>query len=116
MDMCSIEISGPGENLFRTVSIILAKKLPLDAGEAIRTRNAATAREGQWKVTGARLEQKTVGSTICIMAGRPAAAGHSTCSIPRGKGYVEVDVTSPVEGLVALEKVRALVEKAVTRL
>jgi hypothetical protein len=116
LDVCSVEISGPGPHVFHAVSIIIVKKLPMDGGEAIRTRNAGTAREQQWKVAGARLEQKTVGSSICIMAGRPSVAGHSTCSIPRGKGYVEVDVTGPVEELVSLEKVGALVQKAVTRL
>jgi len=116
LDVCSVTISGPGQHVFHTVSIIIAKKLPMDGGEAIRMRNGGTAREQQWKTTGARLEQKTVGSAICILAGRPSVAGHSTCSIPRGKGYVEVDVTGPVEELVSLEKVAALVQKAVTRL
>lgn len=115
LDVCSVTISEPGQHVFHGVSIIVVKKLPMDGGEAIRTRNAGTAREPQWKVAGARLEQKTVGSAICIMSGRPGVVGHSTCSIPRGKGYVEVDVTGPVEELVSLETVRALVQKAVTR-
>ena len=68
--------------------------------KGIRSRNAGTAREAQWKAPGARLEQKTVGSALCILSGRPDVAGHSTCSIPRGKGFVEVDVTGSVQGLV----------------
>ena len=88
----------------------------MDGGDAIRVRNAGTARETQWKVKGARLEQKNVGTAICIMSGRPNVASHSICSIPRGKEYVEVDVTASVEDLVSLDLVAALVQKATARL
>lgn len=57
-----------------------------------------------------------MGKAICILAGRPGMLGHSTCSIPRGKGYVEVDVGADVQEMASLELVRALAEKAVTRL
>jgi hypothetical protein len=116
LDECSVEISAPGQNGIRRVGIGIVKNLPMDGGDAIRTRNAGTARETQWKVTGARLEEKTVGNAICIMSGRPDVVGHTTCSIPRGKGYVEVDVTGSVQELASMDAVRALVQKAVTRL
>jgi hypothetical protein len=114
MDTCSVEM--PGKGGVRVVSILIVKDLPMDAGQAIRTRNAGTAREQQWKGAGARLEQKTLGDAICIMAGRPGVSGHSTCTIPRGKGYVEVDVSARVEELVPMETVGALVQKAAGRL
>ncbi len=116
LDECGVEIPGPSRNGIHLVSIRIVSDLPLDAGEAIRMRNGGTAREPQWKDTGARLEQKTVGSAICIMHGRPNVAGHSTCSIPRGKGYVEVDVTGSVQELVPLDTVAALLQKAVSRM
>jgi hypothetical protein len=116
LDECSVEISGPGQSVFRRVGISIVRNLPMDGGEAIRTRNAGTAREPQWKGTGARLEEKTEGDAICIIAGRPGVVGHSTCSIPRAKGYVEVDVTASVQDMASLDVVRALVQKAVTRL
>jgi hypothetical protein len=87
----------------------------MDGADAIRIRNTGTAREQQWKVPGARLEQKTVGTAICILSGRPNAGGNSICSIPRGKGYVEVDVTGSVQELPSLEAVGALVQKAAAR-
>ena len=116
LDECSVEISGPGQNGIRRVGISIVKNLPMDGGEAIRTRNAGTAREPQWKVKGARLEEKTVGNAICIMFGRPGVVGHSTCRIPRAKGYVEVDVTAPVQEMLSMDAVATLVQKAVTRL
>jgi hypothetical protein len=116
LDQCSIEISAPGPNGFHRVAISIVTDLPMDGGEAIRTRNAGTAREEQWKGTGARLEQEAVGSAICILSGRPGVVGHSVCSIPRGKGYVEVDVTASIEAMVSMTTVRALVQKAITRL
>jgi len=116
LEVCEVTISGPGQGVFHTVRTIIQKNLPMDAGEAIRTRNAGTAREEGLKVAGARLEQKTVGSAICILSGSPGAVGHSVCSVPRGNGYVEVEVTGVTEELVSLEKVSALVKKAVTRL
>ena len=114
MDTCAVEM--PGKSGVRTVATIVVKDLPMDAAELLRRRNAGTAREQQWKSAGARLEEKTFGDAICIMSGRPGVHGHSTCSIPRGKGYVEVDVAASVEELVPLDTVRALVQKAATRL
>src|SRR5882724_4620328 len=69
IDTCSVELAG--QTGVRTATIIVQKDLPMDAGELLRNRNAGTAREGQWKGTGVRLEQKTVGNALCIMAGRP---------------------------------------------
>jgi hypothetical protein len=57
-----------------------------------------------------------VGKAICIMTGRPSVASHTICTIPRGKGYVEVDVTSDVKELASIDTVAALVQKAVGRL
>jgi hypothetical protein len=78
--------------------------------------NVGTACERQWKESGARLEEKTVGNAICIMYGRPGVVGHSTCSIYRAKGYVEVDVTAPVQEMVSMDTVRSLVQKAATHM
>ena len=64
----------------------------------------------------ARLEQAKVGNAICILTGRPNVASHSTCSVPRGEGYVELDVTGSVGALPTLTTVGALVQKAVSRL
>jgi hypothetical protein len=114
MDTCSVEM--PGKRGVRVVTILIVKDLPMDSAQLIRTRNAGTAREAQWKAAGARLEQKTLGDAICITAGRPGTPGHSTCTIPRGKGYVEVDVSAPVEELVPMETVGTLVQKAAGRL
>jgi len=114
LDECFVEM--PGQDGIRRVSIRIVTNLPIDGGEGIRARNGGTARETQWKVAGARLEEKTVGNAICILAGRPNVVGHSTCSIPRGNGYVEVDVAASVRELASMDAVRALVQKAVTRL
>jgi hypothetical protein len=99
----------------RKATINIVKDLPMDAGELLRTRNGGTAREGQWQRTGVRFEQQTVGNAICIMARRPGVVGHSICSIPRAKEFVEVDVTAPVQELPSLDTVGALVQKAATR-
>lgn len=115
LDECSVVIVAPGKTGHHPVRISVVTNLPMDGGEAIRIRNAGTARESQWKVSGARLEQATVGGVMCILAGRPDVASHTTCSIPRGKGYVEVDVISSVESMASIETVRALVQKASTR-
>ncbi len=114
LDECSVVLSGPG--LVHPVSIRIVTNLSMDGAQAITIRNTGEAREEQWKVTGARLEQATVGSALCILAGRPNVASHTTCSIPRGEGYVEVDVIGPVDGLPSMETVGALVQKAITRL
>jgi hypothetical protein len=116
LDECSVVLSGPGPNRVHTVSIRIVTNLSMDGEQAIRIRNTSTASEPQWKVPGARLEQATGGSAICILAGRPNVASNTTCSIPRGKGYVEVDVTGSVEALASIETVRALAQKAITRL
>jgi hypothetical protein len=114
IDTCSVEL-GVGQNGVRKATINIVKDLPMDAGELLRARNGGTAREGQWKGAGVRFEQKTVGNAICIMAGRPGVVGHSICSIPRAKEFVEVDVTAPVQELPSLDTVGALVQKAATR-
>jgi hypothetical protein len=116
LDTCSVELAVPGQTGVRKVTITIVKDTPMDAGELLRARNGGTAREQQWKGTGARLEQKSVGNAICILAGRPGVVGHSICTIPRAKGYVEVDVTAPVQELPSLDTVGALVQKAVTRM
>jgi len=88
----------------------------MDGGDLIRTRNGALSREGQWKTTGAQFEQKTVGSALCTRYGRPSVATHAVCAIPRGKGYVEVDVRAPaLQDLASIDAVAALVQKANTR-
>jgi hypothetical protein len=114
LDECSMVLSGSGPP--HPISIRIVTNLTMDGAQAIKSRNAGQARQPQWKVAGARLEQATVGSALCILAGRPHVASHTTCSIPRGKGYVEVDVIGPVDGLPSIKTVGALVQKAITRL
>jgi len=114
LDACSVVLSGSGP--IHSVSIRIVTNLSMDGAQAIRIRNAGQASEPQWKVAGARLEQATVGSALCILAGRPSVASHTICSIPRGEGFVEVDVVGPVDGLPSIATVGALVQKAVTRL
>jgi hypothetical protein len=114
LDECSVVLSGPGP--VHPVSIRIVTNLPMDGAEAIKLRNTGEAREPQWKGAGARLEQATVGSALCILAGRPHVASHTICSIPRRKGYVEVDVVGPVDGLPSIKTAGALVQKATTRL
>ena len=114
LDECSVVLSGSGP--VHPVSIRIVTDISMDGAQAITIRNAAQARETQWKVAGARLEQATVGTALCILAGRPNVASHTICSIPRGEGYVEVDVIGPVDGLPSIKTVGALVQKAITRL
>jgi hypothetical protein len=115
MDACSSDIVRSHGSL--VVTVIVVKNFPMDGGEAIRTRNAALGREGQWKTQGAQFEQKTVGTALCTRSGRPNVAAHSVCAIARGKGYVEVDVRSPTQqDLASMEAVGALVQKANGRL
>jgi hypothetical protein len=114
VDECSVVLSGSGPP--HPVSIRIVTNLPMEGAQAVKMRNAGQAREQQWKVPGARLKQATVGSALCILAGRPHVASHTICTIPRGKGYVEVDVVGPVDGLPSMETVGALVQKAITRL
>jgi len=115
MDTCSSDIVRPTGNL--VVAVVVVKNAPMDGGEAIRTRNAALAREGQWKVKGAQFEQKTVGKAMCTMYGRPSVPAHSVCAIPRGNGYVEVEVRAPTQKeMASMDAVAALVQKANARL
>jgi hypothetical protein len=114
LDECSVVLSGSGPT--HPVSIRIVTNLSMDGAQAIKFRNAGQARESQWKTAGARLEQATVGTALCILAGRPDVASHTICSIPRGEGYVEVDVIGPVDGLPSIKTVGALVQKAITRL
>jgi hypothetical protein len=114
LDECSVVLSGSGP--VHPVSIRIVTNISMDGAQAIKIRNAGQASEPQWKVAGARLEQATVGNALCILAGRPNVASHTICSIPRGEGFVEVDVVGPVDGLPSIKTVGALVQKAITRL
>ena len=115
-DQCSADIARPGQAGRLGVAILIVKNLPMDGGDFIRTRNAAAAREGQWKVKGAQFEEKTVGNAICTMSSRPNVAAHSVCSIPRARGYVEVEVITPSQKeMASMDAVRTLVQKAYTR-
>lgn len=114
LDTCSVVLSDSATT--HPVAIRIVSKLGMDGAQAITIRNMGTAREAQWKVAGARLEQAKVGNAICILTGRPNVASHSTCSIPRGDGYVELDVTGDVGALPSLSTVGALLQKAVSRL
>ena len=113
LDECSVVLRGTGQP--HPVSLRVDTDLGMDGADAIRARNTGTAMEPQWKTEGARLEQANVGSAICILAGRPSVASHTTCSVPRGKGYVELDVTGSVDELPSMATVGALVQKAVGR-
>jgi hypothetical protein len=114
LDECSVVLSGAGSN--HPVSVRIVTNLSMGGAQAITIRNTGTASEPQWKVAGARLEQGKVGNAICILTGRPHVASHTVCSIPRGKGYVEVDVIGSVDDLPSMATVGALVQKAITRL
>jgi hypothetical protein len=115
LDSCRSEIVRPRGNLQVTVAII--KNHPMDGGDAIRARYAALAREDQWKMKGARFEQKKVGEATCILYGRPAVPAHSACAIPRAKGYVEVQVIAPSQKEVpSMDAVGMLAQKAISRL
>ena len=114
LDQCSVVLSGSGST--HPVSVLIVTNLSMDGAQAITIRNTGTALEQQWKVPGARLEQGKVGNAICILTGRPQVPSHTVCSIPRGKGYVEVDVTGSVDDLPSIATVGALVQKAITRL
>ena len=114
LDECSVVLDGSGPT--HPVKILIVTHLSMDGAQAIKLRNSGQARESQWKVAGARLEQATVGKALCILAGRPSVASHTICSIPRGDGFVEVDVIGPVDGLPSIATVGALVQKAMSRL
>ena len=116
MDICSVGIARPATDGRLSVTIKIVKNLPMDGGDHIRLNNTATARQGQWKVKGAQFEEKTVGNAICTLSGRPNVPAHSVCSIPRGRGYVEVEVKSPSQKeMASMDAVRTLVQKAYTR-
>jgi hypothetical protein len=114
LDECSMVLSGAGQT--HPVGIHIVSDLGMDGTQAIKIRNTGKARQQQWKTSGARLEQATVGNALCILAGRPNVASHTTCSIPRKDGYVEVDVIGSVDDLPSMATVGALVQKAVSRL
>ena len=115
-DTCRSEIVRPGQgNLQITVAVV--KNLPMTGSDAIRTRNAALAREGGRKDKGALFEEKTVGKSFCTRYGRPSVAAHSVCAIPRGTEYVEVEVIAPsLKELPSMDAVGGLVQKANSRL
>ncbi len=111
---CNVVLVAPGAT--HPVAVRIVTKLGMDGAQAIAIRNTGTASEPQWKSPGARLEQAKVGAALCILTGRPNVASHSTCSVTRGEGYVEVDVIGPVGALPSLITVGALVQKAMARL
>jgi hypothetical protein len=111
-DTCHGEIVRPGAGNLQ-ISVVVASKLPMSGGDAIRTRNTALAREGQWKVKDAQFEEKSVGKAICTRYGRPGVAAHSVCAIPGATGYVEVEVIAPsLKEVPSMDAVGALVQKA----
>lgn len=114
IDNCSVVLVGSAVTYPTDVRIVSG--LGMDGARALTVRNTAAAREEQWKVPGAKLEQATVGKAVCILSGRPNVVGHTICSIPRGDGYVEVDVRGPVTSLPSIATVAALVQKASSRL
>lgn len=85
LDECSVEISVPGHDGIHRVGINIVTKLPMDGADAIRIRNTGTAREQQWKVPGARLEQKTVAlRSVSCLAG-PMQAAIQSAAFPGGR-------------------------------
>ncbi len=115
-DTCKSEIVRPHQGNLQ-VTVVVVRNLPMDGGDAIRTRDAGLAREGQWKVKGAQFEEKTVGKSFCTRYGRPSVAAHSVCAIPRGKGYVEVELIAPsLKETPSMDAVGALLQKANGRL
>ena len=115
-DLCTSEIVRPRKGNLQ-IKVVIVNNLSRDGGEAIRTRNAALAREGQWKVKGAQFEQKTVGKAMCTLAGRPRVSASSVCAIPRGNGYVEVEVRAPtLEETPSMDAAGALLQTANGRL
>jgi hypothetical protein len=111
VDVCNVNLSGNHD-----VSVQIVTNLGTDSAQLLAIRNNATASEPQWKRAGARLEQSTVGKAICILSARPSAASSAICSIPRGQGYVEVQVTGTLAGLPTLTTIAGLVQKANSRL
>ena len=115
LDECSVVLDGPGPREKTPVKLRIVTDLPMDGAQAVQVRNRGQASEPQWKTTGARLEQGTVGSAICILTGRPNVASHTTCSIPRGSGYIELDVIGDVASLPSIQTVGSLLAKAAGR-
>jgi hypothetical protein len=115
LDACTVVLDGPGPREKTPVSLRIVTDLPMDGGKTVQIRNKVQASEPQWKTPGARLEQGTVGSAICLLTGRPSVASHTTCSIPRGSGYVELDVIGDVASLPSIQTVGALLVKAAAR-
>ena len=113
LDDCSVGLSGAQ---LHSVSVRIITNLGMDGAQAIVIQNTGTAREQQWQTAGARLEQATVGKAICILTGRPHVSSHTICRIPRGEGYLEVDVAGSVDELPSNATVAALVQKVFTRL
>ena len=115
-DLCTSEIVRPGKGNLQ-IKVVIVNNLPMDGGDAIRTRNAELAREGQWKVKGAKFEQKTVGKAMCTLAGRHRGSASSVCATPRGNGYVEVEVRAPtLEETPSMDAAGALSQTANGRL
>lgn len=114
LDECDVTLSAP--NSVHPVSVRVVGDIGIDGAQAIKMRNAGQAREQQWKMPGAKFEQASVGAALCVLAGRPSVASHTVCSIPRGEGYVEVEVTGSVSDLPSMATVGALAQKAVSRL
>jgi len=116
LDGCSSEIVRPGLGNLQ-IRVVVTKNLPMSGSDAILARNAGLAREQQWKVKGAQFEGKTVGRAICTRYGRPGVPGHSVCTIPSAKGYVEVEVIAPSQKEIpSMDAVGTLVQKANGRL
>lgn len=115
-DICGSEIVRPGKGNLQ-IKVVIVSNLKMDGGEAIRTRNAELAREGQWKVKGAQSDQKTVGKAMCTLTGRSKSVSHSVCAVPHGNGYVEVEVTAPsLEETSSMDAVGTLLQTANGRL
>ena len=114
-DTCHSEIVRPRQGNLQ-ITVVVVTNLPMSGGDAIRTRNLALAREGQWKVKGAQFEEKTVGQAVCTLCGRPGVPASSVCAIPGAKGYVEVEVIAPSQKDVpSMDAVATLVQKAKSR-
>ena len=115
-NVCIVDIKKPGQTGALVITIHIATNLPYDGDYGIRASIKGAAREGQWKVKGAQFEEKTVGNAMCTMSGRPNVPVHTVCSIPRGKGYVQVDMQArTLKELASMDAVGALVQKAYTR-
>jgi hypothetical protein len=114
IDDCAVVLSEAG--VTHPVDVRLVTHVGMDGAQAITFRNQATASEPQWKTQGARLEQATIGKAVCILTGRPSVPSHALCSIPRGDGYLEVDVRGSVSDLPTLATVAGLAQKANSRL